>query len=231
MNNENLEITSGELAARLGVSHRHAVALLRSGKVAGRQLTSASWMTSPTAVELYRNSWRRGRGRTLRPESAWALLWMLAGRETPWLVPATAYRLRQELGLMTAPDIVRAVSGRTTIHRFEGVPAEHAQRGLVGTGESVAGRLPGLRSRRRRISGYADLDWIASRPPYVGLTPRYDGMHVIFEKNFPFDYGEDRMPDVVIAADLALCTAGDNHRREAALRAVAHFHRNWVASL
>ena len=231
MKSENLELTSAELADVLGVSHRHASTLLKEGAIAGRQLTSSAWMTSPIAVERYLNTARQGRGRTLEPESAWGILWMLAGRETPWLPRSTAYRLRQDLGLMTATEIVRAVSARTKTCHFEGWPGSNALTGLILTGAPVASRIPGLRSRRRMICGYADASWIEDRPPRIGLTPRYDGVHVVLEKNFPFDYRDVRMPDVVIAADLAAWSTGDSHRREAALRAVTNSHRDFVASL
>ncbi len=132
---------------------------------------------------------------------------------------------------MTASEIVRAVGRRAKMHRFSGWPAENAHDGLIRTGESVAGRLPGIRSRNRTVYGYATLEWITNRPPYIGLTPRYDGPHVIFEREFPFDYQDGSMPDVVIATDIAACAVGDDRRREAALRAVTHFHREWIRSL
>jgi len=220
------EIESAELAVRLGVSHRRATDLLRSGALAGRQLPSGAWLTNETAVTRYEASFRRGSGRTLNPESAWGVLWMLDGRPTPWLPRSTRFRLRGQLDEHDGKSLVLAVSGRARAHRFSGRNDSRSSVSITLTGRTVAGGLGvGVRNQPRTVWGYAPAGTIEERARALGLSPAYEGEHTLVENTLPVSFEEPQMPDIVIAVDLAGST--DAREREAGLRFVAHTLNRW----
>lgn len=214
-----VDLTATELAELLGVTRRRALDLLGSGTVAGRRLASGAWLADGDAVARYEVIARRGKGRTLDRDTAWGLLWELSGLDANWLTDSTRARVRRRIRESTADDLVKAVAGRTTAHRYTAANAERAAAGLIATGRAAADTLgTGLLSDRRRVAGY-----VRSGPPddYAAshfMAADLGGQDIVYENTLPIHFDGNTMPKAVVAADLA--TSTDTRERSAGLRAI-----------
>lgn len=221
------DLTSVQLAERLGITRRRALDLLADGRIDGRQLTSGAWLVDSDSVARYESSARRGSGRGLNASTAWGMLWLLSGLDADWLSERTAARVRARLRTVTAESLARAVSGRTRAHRYQAANAAKAADGLIATGRAVAGSLGvGLMDDRRTAVGYAKgtaAEHAASRFMVEGPT----GQHIVYDNTLPIDYAEATMPAAVIAADLAGST--DTRERAGGLRALEELRNSWLA--
>lgn len=221
------EIDAGTVAARLRVTQRHAAQLLRSGVIEGRQLSSGLWLTTDAALERYESSVRSGRGRALNPATAWGLLWELSGLSADWLTASTRSRVRAQIASANADEIVRLVSGRTHVRHYRPAAVEVTTAGLIATGASVAGCLNvNLRDNPRVMAGYVRNGQFDAHAKRVNMTPDYQGEHTLFEYTLPIAYNEPRMPDAVVAADLAR-SARASHRLKG-VAALEQMRRRWI---
>lgn len=221
------DLTTKELAHRLGVSRRHAVELVSSRVIVGRQLASGAWLVDSDTVARYEVEIRRGRGRRLDTATAWGLLWILSGLDAPWLTPSTRSRLHARLRTSTPDALARAVASRTTAHRYQAANAAMAAEGLIATGRAVAGQLGvGLMDDNRAAIGYAP----SSAAAYAAtrfMLESPSGQHVIYDITLPVPFTGKCMPAAVIAADLALST--DTRERAGGLAALENLRIAWLA--
>ncbi|MBP3976248.1 hypothetical protein [Microbacterium sp. BLY] len=221
-----VELTAPELAERLGITRRYAIDLLACGAITGRQLPSGAWLADSDSVARYEAASRRGSGRRLEPGNAWALLWILSGLTPTWIPSSTLSRLRGRIRRATPEEIARAVSSRTTTHRYQAANAAKAAEGLIATGRAAAGQLGvGLMDDRRAAVGYATrtaAEYAKSRFMVESAT----GQHVVYDNTLPVPYSGDTMPLAVIAADLSVST--DTRERSAGLRALEELRARWL---
>lgn len=223
-----VELTAVELAKRLNISRRHAIDLLASNDITGRQLSSGAWLADSDSVARYESSSRRGSGRKLDTANAWALLWMLSGLNPTWAPPSTRSRLRSRIRLGTPDEISRAVASRTTAHRYQAANPAKAAEGLIATGRAAAGQLGvDLMDDRRAAVGYApDTASEYAKKRFMVESPT--GQHVVYDNTLPIPYTADAMPLAVIAADLAVST--DTRERSGGLQALEALKARWLAT-
>lgn len=230
MKYEKREIAASDVARLLIVSERHAEALLRDRLIAGRQLRSGVWLSNKEAVDRYRATAQRGRGRALSASTAWGLLWELSGQRPSWLSTSTLSRVRQQIATSSPEEIVRATSGRTRARYYTLLPSvstgDASWDGLIRTGRTAARRF-GVRSLNY-ASGYVrdgTSDEFARRH---ALFEDYEGMNVLFDNTLPIPYKRAVMPDAVVAVDLTL-TGGESERKRG-VAIVASLQRIWRES-
>lgn len=224
-----LELTTTELAGRLGVTRRRALDLLGSGIVTGRQLANGAWLADADSTTRYEIAARRGRGRTLAATTAWGLLWELSGRHAEWLPHRTRARVRARIRESTGDEIAVAVSGRTVARRFRAANAVRAAEGLVATGRAAASVLgTDLIDDRRQVSGYVRSGTVAQYAAEHFMVADATGRDLIYENTLPTRYESRVMPAAVIAADLAIST--DTRERSAGIAALEHLRREWLAA-
>jgi len=224
-----VDLTTDELAERLGISRRHAVDLLKAHDISGRRLSSGVWLADSDSVARYEVSARgQGSGRKLAPATAWALLWMLSGLEPSWASPVVRSRIRTRLHSDNPDALARAVATRTTAHRYQAANPAKAAEGLIATGRAAAGQLGvGLMDDRRAAVGYAPFETTAAeyaKKRFMVESPT--GQHVVYNNTLPEPYAGDTMPLAVIAADLAVST--DTRERSGGLQALETLRAKWV---
>ncbi|KJL30501.1 hypothetical protein [Microbacterium oxydans] len=228
MKYEKREITAADAAAVLAVSERHAEALLKDRLIAGRQLRSGAWLTSRAAVERYRTTAQRGRGRALSAPTAWGMLWELSGLQATWLSTSTLARVRQQVTALSAEEIVQATSGRTRARYYapSSTTPDVAWEGLIRTGRPAARHL-GVRVNRayNYAAGYVRDGTSAAFATRHAFVEDYEGMNVLFDNTLPIPYSRQSMPDAVVAVDLAL--TGGVYERERGAVIIARLQNTW----
>lgn len=224
-----VDLTTTQLAERLGVTTRRARDLLRSEEIAGRQLASGTWLADGDAVARYEVSGSRGSGRTLDTGTAWGLLWELSGLDADWLSASTRARVRRRIRDSDAGMIAAAVSKRTRAHRFTAANAERASAGLIRTGRAAVSVLDtDLIEDARQVAGYVRSGTVDDYAKSHFMIPATAGNDVIFENTLPINYAGEVMPAAVVAVDLAMST--DTRERSAGLRALEEMRLRWQAA-
>lgn len=224
------DLTTTELAERLGVTRRRALDLLASGEIAGRQLASGAWLADGDSVSRYEVVSRRGKGRSLSASTAWGLLWELSGLDATWLTVSTRARVRRRIRESQAADLAKAVAKRTVAHHYTAANAERAAVDLIATGRTAADSIStDLTGDRRRVCGYVRSGAPDEYAAAHFMVADINGQHVIYENTLPIPYGAgDVMPSAVVAADLARST--DTRERSAGLRVLEELRQVWLAA-
>jgi hypothetical protein len=213
MYSESDEIETAEVAYRLGISHRHAVSLMRTGALPARQLRSGLWLTTPDTVEAYAEYARRGRGRTLAPASAWAALWELSGETAHWVPESTRFRIRSYLANVTADELIRDVSGRNRVRRYRGDASRMEGPNLTWTARCAIREIdPNRRNDSKAIAAYIRVGSIEVQAELAGMVEDYRGPHALFENTLEITYAPKFMPSAVVAADLARSPNGGDRK-------------------
>lgn len=225
-----MDLTTTELADRLGVTRRRALDLLRSGEIAGRRIASGAWLADGAAVNRYEIVARRGKGRSLDPDTAWGLLWELSGLEATWLTASTRARVKRRIRDSSAENLAKAVAKRTVAHRYTAANVERAGAELIATGRAAADTLrTDLISDRRRVSGYVRAGTANEYAASHFMVPDANGPDVVYENTLPVRLeGGNVMPNAVVAADLA--TSTDTRERSAGLRVLEQLRQAWLAA-
>lgn len=204
------DLTATELATRLGVTRRRALALLAEDKISARRLANGTWLADADAVARFERSAQRGSGRTLSADAAWGLLWELSGLEVDWLTASTHARVRRRIREATGVEIATVVAARTTAHYFAAANAERASANLIQTGRTASDVLAtfgvDLIADRRCVSGYVRAGAVAEYAANNFMIARAGGGDVLYENTLPFEFAGDMMPSAVVAADLARST-------------------------
>lgn len=223
---ERRELSASQVASRIGVSHGRATELMRSGVLPGRQLPSGEWLTSAPAIEAFQLNARRGKGRALSSSSAWGVLWELSGIRPEWLERSTLSRLRAQLEGWEAVDILRAVSGRTRETRFF-LARKGTQADVIATGIAAAAPLRlKLRIDKDVVAGYVDPGAAEHFARVHEMVPDYEGKHVLYENTLPIPWRKGRMPNAVVACDLA--RSRKIYEREQAILALTDLKEKWI---
>lgn len=220
-----MDVTLADAARRLGVTRRHLNDLLTSGEIDGRKLSSGAWMINTDAIARFERL-RKGAGRRMAPETAWAVLFELSGIRATWLPARTYARVRERIRDDTGEDIAAAVAYRAKSHAFHadgaelddivptGVSAlEVLDTGLIGSFTSVMGYLPAGFT----FQEYADKHLLFADPA---------GPDVLLENTSPVPLAGPQ--PAVVAADLAL--SGDARERQAGIDALENLRAKWLAA-
>ena len=224
-----VDLTATQLAERLGVTTRRARDLLRSERIAGRQLANGTWLADSDAVARYEVSASRGSGRTLDAATAWGVLWELSGLDAEWLSASTRARVRRRIRDSDAAAIAAVVSKRTRAHRFTAANAERASAGLIRTGRAAVSVLDtDLIQDSRQVAGYVRSGTVGDYAKTHFMIPTATGNDVIFENTLPIDYTAETMPAAVVAVDLTAST--DTRERSAGLQALEEMRQRWLAA-
>jgi hypothetical protein len=225
------DLTATELATRLGVTRRRALALLADNKISARRLANGTWLANADAVARFERTAQRGSGRTLSADAAWGLLWELSGLEVGWLSASTHARVRRRIREATGAEIATVVAARTSAHYFAAANAERASANLIQTGRTASEVLATLGADlitdRRRVSGYVRAGTVADYAVSNFMIAMADGSDVLFENTLPFEFAGDIMPSAVVAADLARST--DTRERAAGIQAIEELKKRWLA--
>lgn len=222
------EVTVTEVANRLGVTPRRARMLLADGVISGHQLPAGDWLADIDSVTRYLVR-RKAGGRSLRPATAWAMLYELSGVDAAHVLPRATYtRVRTRLRSM-APDVLAvAVADRTVTHRYRAANAVKAQADLIPTGRAASDLISSdLLPDTRRVAGYVPAGTTVAdyaRSHFMAEDPT--GHDLLYENTAPDPYAEP-LP-AVVAADLALST--DTRERSAGIHALQELKNRWLAT-
>ncbi|WP_022882719.1 MerR family transcriptional regulator [Gryllotalpicola ginsengisoli] len=227
------EMTTTEVARRLGVTNRRVVDLANVGEVHARKLANDVWLIDSDSVLRYENKHRGHAGRALDAATSWAILWELSGLRATWLPTRTYARVRNRLAHLTVDALSRAVASRTKAHRYRSANVERVLPDVIATGRLAVGSLSGalateLVEDRRRVVGYvprgAEISTFARKH---FMVEDQAGQDVLFENTLPIEYASETMPAGVVAADLAVSV--DTRERSAGLAALEEMQRQWLA--
>lgn len=225
------DLTTTELATRLGVTRRRALALLADSKISARRLANGTWLADADAVARFERTAQRGSGRTLSSDAAWGLLWELSALEVDWLSASTHARMRRRIREATGVEIATVVATRTTAQYFGAANAERASANLIQTGRTASDVLAtfgvDLITDHRRVSGYVRAGTVADYAAHNFMIARADGGDVLYENTLPIEFEGDTMPVAVVAADLARST--DTRERAAGIQAIDELKKRWLA--
>jgi excisionase family DNA binding protein len=202
-----MEIDVAEAAKRLEVSGHEIRRLVRVGRLPARRVGSALLINADAVRRRMRI--RPGRGRSLAPEMAWAVLWVMDGQDPSWLDSVHRSRARawlREHQYDQIENLAGALSVRAHTERLRALPVHLAQigseKGLVRSGSEALGR-------DKLIMG-GDLEFYCDPHTREYLVKRYglreadDANLVLRVSRMPLaklGVGE-QMPEVIAAADL-----------------------------
>lgn len=225
------DLTTAELAKRLGVTRRRALHLLSDGHISARRLANGHWLANSDSVVRFELITKSGRGRTLSSDAAWGLLWELSGLKVNWLSPSTHARVRRRIRDSTVKQIASVVAGRTTENRFTAANVELANSDLIQSGRAAASMLTDLGvdliTDQRRVSGYVRAGSVSEFAASHFMLDSQTGNDVIYQATLPIEFQENVMPNAVIAADLARST--NARERAAGLLALKELREQWLA--
>jgi excisionase family DNA binding protein len=105
--------TVEQAAFSLGVSRHQAIELIHNGSLSAMRTAGGVFLISAKSLEGLKVI-RRGNGRPLKQETAWAALWVLSGLDAPWLDYHQKRRLSIRLKTTTAQDLVWDTRKRTS---------------------------------------------------------------------------------------------------------------------
>ena len=147
-------VMTKDAAQALGVSQRQVADLLRTGKLAGEQLSDGTWLVAPRSISERR--WLNvGAGRTWSAAFSWALLGELSGHSSTGLSQSTLARIRRRIRTSTAEEIARKVASRTVGHHYTADSITKTASELVLTGRSAADAInTELTSQTQVVEGY-----------------------------------------------------------------------------
>ena len=202
-----MEIGVAEAALQLGVSEHEVRRLVRAGQLAVRRVGTAL-LIDTEAVQL-RMRIRPSRGRALAPEMAWAVLWVLDGRNPTWLDSVHRSRARAWVRAHRhdkIENLASALRSRSQTEWLRALPLHleqiRAEEGVFRSGVEVLGRA------QLRTGGEAELYCdVQTRNRLVkryGLGQSADANLVLHISRMPLANLAiaERMPEVVAALDL-----------------------------
>ncbi|OLT50286.1 hypothetical protein BJF89_10250 [Corynebacterium sp. CNJ-954] len=121
-----MELTTHEAAARLDVSQARVRALINSGELTARHV-STFWLIDAASVEHQRGLTSAGaNSRAMSPRAAWAAADLADGGPGAWLSATERSRLRRRLSSATEVDVVRRWMSRraSSIHHYKVGPQD-----------------------------------------------------------------------------------------------------------
>jgi excisionase family DNA binding protein len=215
-------LTVTQAAARLGVGEEQVRRLVRSGQLVASKVGQTVVIDDDAVDARARLAVRPGR--PLVPATAWGALWELAGERAAWLNPADRSRLRSRLRRYDAEQVVAATRARAERHAVRVLPAYRgavlAAEGVVVSGLTAAAAVGAdILSAGGYDEAYCSTATFARLRGDCALA---DGGQANLVLRIPrFDLplgGRERMPDAVVAVDLA--ESSDVRTRRAGLQLI-----------
>ncbi|MDR0501550.1 MAG: excisionase family DNA-binding protein [Coriobacteriales bacterium] len=209
---QNINITSNMLtvsnaAKHLGVSRHQIVELIHRGSLLADRTAGNAFLVDASSVELLRIT-RRGNGRPMKPETAWAALWVLSGLEANWLNYHQQRRLCIKLSNIGAEDLVWNCRKRanTVLLRVSDSFLAQASAELVLSGANAAQKHGlNLTAPTSFLEGYLQanrLEYFIKRYHAVSGAGANIKLHIMAPP--PFEcMANTVMPVAVVAADLS----------------------------
>ena len=204
-------LSSAQAAEELGVTRHQIAMLVKNGEVHAARL-GGSLLVDPYSLRLYKQL-RRGKGRPLSPDVAWAALWLLSGLDAPWLTYQQRRRLPEKLRVISAEDLAWQARKRADLRAFRANPADFKAiaEHLVLSGKSTdRPDIFGMPKNERELEGYADANTLRELNELFDLHEDISGNVLIHSATSTpwaqdgFDNATHRqMPVGVVAADLA----------------------------
>lgn len=200
-------LTVPQAAARLGVGEEQVRRLVRSGRLVGTKVGQTVVIDDDAVDARARLAVRPGRA--LVPATAWGALWELSGERVTWLSSADRSRLRARLRRYNAEQLVAATRTRAERHRVRVLPAYRdavlAAEGVVISGLTAAAALRAdIVTAGEEDEAYCSTVTLAGLRHDYALSERGQANLILRVPRFdlPLD-GRERMPDAVVALDLA----------------------------
>lgn len=219
-----MDVTTDEAAARLGVSRRRVIEMLRDGELVGRRV-HRTWIVEISSVQD-RMLTRTAGGRRLSPETARRIVDQLSfGR-------SAGGRIRTDAVKRTTPELAAVLAQTIVIRRFATRRPERAAEYLHLTGESAVHLLTDgvgeeLVGSSRVIHGYRrDITWeeLIDDAMLVADDSGVVAVHGFRDDVFPWD----DTPRALVAVDAA--RSSHSRVREAGLRALDEMRKRWLDS-
>lgn len=148
-------------------------------------------------------------GRALVPATAWGALWELSGERAAWLSPTDRSRLRARLRRYDAEQLVAATRARAERRPVRVLPAYRAPvlavEGVVISGLTAAAAVGAdVISAGGEDEAYCSTATFARLRDDYALTDRGQANLILRVPRFDLPLeGRERMPDAVVAVDLA----------------------------
>ena len=220
-----MEVSVQEAAQRLSVSRERVRALAVSGHIPARKL-GRDWAIDVDRVGP-RDFGRRGRGRPLSARSSWAILDMLAGKQSEGLSRSERIRARGRLAAIAdsaSGDLsARAEVSRYVVHRGLSERLANDSRLVLG-GVSAASHYRADLVALEEVEGYVRAEDLARLISDYALVPPSAGVRAnvllrVPAPGWPFDEGEQIASRAIVAVDLI--DAGDERSVRAGRKLLA----------
>lgn len=156
-NTRSRHLSSAQAAEELGVT-RHQIAMLARNDEINATMVSGVLLIDPFSLRQYKQL-KRGNGRPISPDVAWAMLWMLSGLEAPWLDYQQRRRAILKLREIEAADLVWQTRKRSKLRVFY---TSTNLFGEIGTQLTLSGKstdrpdIFGMPKNTHELEGYAD---------------------------------------------------------------------------
>ncbi len=213
-------LTVPQAAVRLGVGEEQVRRLVRSGQLVATKVGQTVVIDDDAVDARARLAVRPGR--LLVPATAWGALWELSGERAAWLGPADRSRLRARLRRYDAEQLVAATRARAERHPVRVLPAYRdavlAAEGVVVSGlTAAAGVGADIVTAGGKDEAYCSSATLTRLRGDYALADRGHANLVLRISRFDLPLGgRERMPDAVVAVDLA--ESSDVRTRRAGLR-------------
>ena len=215
-----MELSTAQVAARLGVSQRQVQRLVAAGQLPLTRRVGRTELVDAAAAQRLTSTVRR-RGRPWREPTAWAALWLLSGFATDWVDGQTIVRLRQRLASTTPEGLVWACRRRAdaTCYRASSSFCDDIRELICLTGASALRPERDLMSPPSdRVDGYChafDRETLVSR---FFLVEDPGGNVTLRSTQFVQVLKMPAVPPVVVGLDLM--ESSDPREQTAGLRIV-----------
>lgn len=200
-------LTVPQAAARLGVGEEQVRRLVRSGQLDATKVGQTVVIDDDAVDARARLAVRPGR--LLVPATAWGALWELSGERASWLSPTDRSRLRARLRRYGAEQLVAATRARAERHGVRVLPAYRARvlaaEGVVISGLTAAAAVGAdVISTGEEDEAYCSTVTFTRLRADYALTDRGQANLILRVPRFDLQLeGRERMPDAVVALDLA----------------------------
>ena len=200
-------LTVPQAAARLGVGEEQVRRLVRSGQLDATKVGQTVVIDDDAVDARARLAVRPGR--LLVPATAWGALWELSGERASWLSPADRSRLRARLRRYGAEQLVAATRARAERHGVRVLSAYRARvlaaEGVVLSGLTAAAAVGAdVISAGEEDEAYCSTVTFTRLRDDYALTDRGQANLILRVPRFDLPLeGRERMPDAVVALDLA----------------------------
>lgn len=213
-------LTVREAAVRLGVGEEQVRRLVRSGQLVASRVGQTVVIDDDAVDARARLAVRAGRA--LAPATAWGALWELSAERATWMEPADRSRLRARLGRYDAQRLVAATRARAARHSLRVLPDYRASvlaaEGVLASGLAAAAAVGAdIVSAAGEDEAYCSSTTLARLRRDYALSDRGQANLVLRIPRFDLDLGgRERMPNAVVAVDLA--ESSDVRTRRAGLQ-------------